>query len=514
MADNLFGQLGFPAFDRETTIQNRTREQTTLFNKLMAERAAALPAGERGVFQAFAQLGRQIGGTPVASLTPDEQRKFTIMENANKEMKRLQTTDEFNDLSQRDQALRTQDAIAQAALDAGDMQAFSEIALSTANARQAFARGDKELENIDSTIDSKEAQTKRTIQDTGIVAHRFGVEKQGQQGSFAIPDDEGKFNFSDEPELVTGFLGQDGNLQDASGNVHTSFLTTEDFDRFADNITQRTKAARPTGGSSPTSDFLKNIGSAERKALRLAKQDIQSQTRIIKSVGRAVDNAIQRGENPEAVVGSAGGFIRLADNMFRTARGAIDGFTPNFVTANGTRVDGVSGAVAEFGDDIVLPQGVEENAADAARYRSAIMQAVYVDARLAEPGARQLSDADIKNAMDRLGVSSGNPQTIFSTLMQNFNSRTEGIRGSIDTIRGVGASSGLSRDKAETLIFGDDTVKILDASSESLDELGKSVFNVAPENLEEPTPIPAALPTSAAGAIDFGDGFILTPVTQ
>jgi hypothetical protein len=497
----LFGELGFPELTRDGLLKQRAATEQEKFRKLVSEDAASLPAGEQGIFRAFANLGRAVGGKPEAELTGKEKQQFAIMERSNVLMQELRKTSKFKLAKPQDRALMAQDSMAQAAMDNGDIDTFSQIALKTATQRQAFNRAEADLEKVGVDTSGVESRTKATEQETGILAHRFKIAKQGGQGVFALPGPEG-FDFDTDPELVPGKLGEDGILRTTDGREFNSFIDADTFAKFQKNATD---AKKPPGGAGkkPIDRFLTNISSKERSSARALKKDIASQTAIIGTVGQVIGDALKRGESPEAVIGSAGGFIRLADNVFRAAKGTVAGFKPNFKNeADGTIISGIDGAVEIFGNEIGLPEGLEENAPEAAKYRSAIMQAVYVDARLAEPGARQLSDADIKNAMDRLGVNSGNPRAIFGTLLQNFDRRAEGTKTSIQTIRDVGEASGITADLAERTIFGEGTGAMIDSNTQLLRDLQSDLerdLDLGPQAVEaRENPVGEPAPQTAA----------------
>jgi hypothetical protein len=514
--NSLFGQLGFPELSQEQVIHNRTREDIAVFNDLISKQAAALPANDRLVFSSFANLGRNILGKHVAELTDKEKQQFSVMQRANDVMKQQQESEEWKGLDSREKALRSQEAIAQAAMDMGDIDTFTQLSLQTATQRQAFRRADKELDKLDADIEGTEARTDSTKLQSDVMSFNFDRTKEGEQGSFAVNEGAAGFDFSGDPKLVTGKVDPvTGKLIGTNGQEYDSFLTTKDFDMFADNLADDAKT-RATGGRSATTSFLTNVGSAERKAARAAVEDIGVQTEIIESVGEVI-TALDGLQGAEQVVGGAGTLVKGVDSLWRTFRGTAKNI--NLVmnvggvkNPDGTYTGGSNKSVfdQEFLEkNIPVDEALGYTAEQAAKYRSAIMQAVYIDARLAEPGARQLSDADIKNAMDRLGVRTNNPASMMKTLMQNMARRTSGVRRKIQTIGEIGEAHGIKADHARNLIFGNNASANVQASMDRMDAVTASIF---PDEIEPEEDAPTTTPTVQGQPVDFGDGFTLTPV--
>ena len=81
-----------------------------------------------------------------------------------------------------------------------------------------------------------------------------------------------------------------------------------------------------------------------------------------------------------------------------------------------------------FGD--LVPESLRNSGTQRAEYYATLTQLVYARARTNEPGARQLSDADFKNAMMGLAGTASDPETFRQVMMgnivsdwQNFNDK-------------------------------------------------------------------------------------------
>lgn len=77
---------------------------------------------------------------------------------------------------------------------------------------------------------------------------------------------------------------------------------------------------------------------------------------------------------------------------------------------------------------------LEQTGQYSARYKSKIMQLAYSYARANEPGARQLSDADIANALTIIGGNVGNPEALMKVFSDNIDSQIATVQSDIDFV--------------------------------------------------------------------------------
>ncbi|MGH3055882.1 MAG: hypothetical protein ACRDL7_12990, partial [Gaiellaceae bacterium] len=129
--------------------RNRVQEENDTFQKLVGDQAQNLPRNDRGIFQAFANLGRQVNnvvsGNRPGQLTDDEKRKFSILARSNELIKQVQSTDDFKAAAPEEQAIMTQDAMARAAGELGDPQVQANIMLQNAKLRLSFKQANAQL---------------------------------------------------------------------------------------------------------------------------------------------------------------------------------------------------------------------------------------------------------------------------------------------------------------------------------------------------------------------------------
>ena len=138
----------------------------------------------------------------------------------------------------------------------------------------------------------------------------------------------------------------------------------------------------------------------------------------------------------------------------------------------------------EYGEFISVPESLKDNAKQAAQYRAAVMQLVYTNARVLEPGARQLSDQDIRNSMTSRGVDAADPQTLVAVLMNNFQNASERVRSSVNSIQGIAETLGVDAKDAQFSIYGRDALKQLTDLDESMGSTLQIIANPLPPALQ------------------------------
>ena len=200
-------------------------------------------------------------------------------------------------------------------------------------------------------------------------------------------------------------------------------------------------------------------GQKERQQHRELLNSSDDMVRIAADMADAYDQASEPGQ----ITGNVGGMNRLVNTIGRSLSGGLS-VAKKITTSEGgeTTLREISQSLS---DDIV-PEAVRGDANAASRYKAAIMQMVYADARLNEPGARQLSDADIENAMVRLGVDNNDPQAVVDVFFGNMENRMDGLeikfREIGSTMEAVGGNEALG------LIYGGDPLGTIAGRQEAI----------------------------------------------
>lgn len=185
---------------------------------------------------------------------------------------------------------------------------------------------------------------------------------------------------------------------------------------------------------------------------------------------------IERGEDPAQIIGTTGSFVQTFNNVFNTAKSTA-GFLSDVLVGDNELSPNSASFVKEFGDSIRVPEGATPT--EASRYKATVMRIVYMNARIQEPGARQLSDADIQRSMQSLGVNSASPQTLAATFFDNLQNASGQMNILLDSLEGLGEGV-LTREETQKAVFGtnvDQTVFRLG------DEFLQSIRGLAPESV-------------------------------
>lgn len=517
MADNLFGDLGFPQMSQEDMIKQRTQQQTKLFQELIADHAAALPAQDRGVFQAFAQLGRNAFGKPVAELTADEKQKLGIMQTANERIRKLKADPLWNQMDSYDKALASQEAIAKSALDMGDITTFTQLAQRVGAQRIAKRRSNMEAKKLGIEVESGEL---------ALRGEKATIDPDEEAIQYVLPEADGSFNFSNPSQIVTGRRNRQGQLELPDGTVMDNYMDMAAWETVAD---VRSRHAEALASGSATMDerwkmFKDGFGTGELNKYRMSYRDALTGSEMVTSMFNSLDGFMAQGGDLEQVVGTGGGFTKGVNSMWSAMKGVGKGFS-EFVNVGGTKgKDGyysggenlsLTQAADRWLSDADLPPGIKEGSAEASRYKATVMRLVYMDARLAEPGARQLSDADIENAKSRLGVGTSSPTDMVSTLMMSYldHSHKSALNATQQVMGSATGGFNIDRGVASRRMFGvDDWQKGLTEAYRSVESAGQRLLGRlgAANTLPDPEAETAEAftgPVDNSGFIDQGDGF-------
>lgn len=248
-----------------------------------------------------------------------------------------------------------------------------------------------------------------------------------------------------------------------------------------------TEEASLNSGPDVIGTFNDLYSQKERQNMRTQAVEIDNLTGVVKELSDAMIAA----ERPADVAGSVGTMQSIGNNLIKTFEGAgrtIKVFAGLDDEGQGIgKGKGIQELANELIDDSWVPEKFRNNAVQANRYKAAIMQMVYADARMNEPGARQLSDADIQNSMVRLGVNSEDPAAVVQVFQNNMLRRLDVAQhefGAIsNTLSNVGGKKALER------VLGRDVFTQIDASRESINSSFTAVNEKIVQN-DPSAPVP------------------------
>ena len=281
-------------------------------------------------------------------------------------------------------------------------------------------------------IDGKRIDnTRNTI---GIARDRLALEKSQfdhERGKFLIKRGELAPVYmagSDNPNAsIMAYIGDDGSATTMDKNKNIYSIPLGEY------TTVRPDDPSANGGSGtdryvPTPTEQANIRASQRSIMtqmRLAGVMVDALVKstdetgtidIMDGAGKFQTFAVNLANNTNAVLRQGEKWIGLTDGDPNDPNSKILG-----------RVDGtISGAMnyvksnAEYMNTFIpIPDNIREGSVQAQRYQAAVVQMAYAKARANEPGARQLSDADFKNAIKQIGAAATDPEALRQILVDN-----------------------------------------------------------------------------------------------
>jgi hypothetical protein len=422
IAQGPFGSFGVPAgvTNRQEFELHKRKEQVGLFNERLAEMSANIPVQDRNMFNMFAKIGNAIGGKfdKQSPLTAKEERQVSIMEATNEQVANLSRDPEFRKLDPVQQSFRMQQIMADAAFDAGDITGWSAAVQDLGRRMGDYRYQQAQLQKLEmeNATTEKDIELKDEIRDVSLDELRSGssvpmvpvVGGQIQVGTVGTVKRMPNGTYVDAATGEALMPGRD-------------FLLSEDAARIS---AMQDASVTASGKTALTyKDIQKDYGLKRMNVLRDGLSDIKQLEGI---VGELSDTFVES-PNPADIVGNPGTFNNFANNVIKTVTGGARtaGFFKDVdEDGNGSgKFRTLTEAADDYIDDSMLPLGLAAASEGAARYKASIMQMVYADARLNEPGARQLSDADIRHAMERLGVNSSDAATVLKVFSESVDQR-------------------------------------------------------------------------------------------
>jgi len=290
---------------------------------------------------------------------------------------------------------------------------------------------------------------------------------------------------------VSGQIDQNGQL--VVSEASNPQLAGQVFSPSQYMSTEVAKKLREVQDStSPDDSFFQRkaawLGSFNKDETRSWREEYRNYRRFSTGLNDALGGLfrqIERGEDPAQIIGTTGSFVQTFNNVFNTAKSTA-GFLSDVLVGDEKINPNSDSFVKKFEDAIQVPEGVVGT--EASRYKATVMRIVYMNARIQEPGARQLSDADIQRSMQSLGVNSATPQTLAATFFDNLQNASVQMNVLLDSLEGLGEGI-LDREETQKAVFGvnvDEKVfRISDDFLESISGLASRGVLMGDQN-EEP----------------------------
>lgn len=492
MAETLLSSLGFPTISKDEALRNRQLEQTLIFNKLISEQAANVAPVERGVFNAFANMSRALSGRGNAELDEATLQKYAIMEKANEKLRTLQTTDEFQKADPSTRSRMSKKALADSALEAGDVMTYTELSTKIFEEELAGRKAQLEMDKLkaqtgasNAAADASRARTASTAQDM-------------YDDAYIMLNPDGTMDMSDSPTIKFGGLDPNTGMfqfTDGTSSPPQGVVPKDMWLRLKELRSKETAASIRAGGdgSGALSNLKKVVGTSEMGKYRQSAAGAAGIARLSTEVFNQFQQFLGKGGDVESIVGTSGSVLGFVGNLASTVKGLTSSFAGTLQRGGQINVDGTRNAdgtynggewktLQQYAEEnknlIALPASIEEDSIEAQKYRSSMMELFYASALALEPGSRALSDQDIKNQIESLGGASGNPISIVEGLLRNSRQKYASLETSRAQMASVGSDPliGLNKATIDRVVFGiGDGSDIVTAMS-TLDEVGNNLL--------------------------------------
>ena len=436
MADqplNIFAGLGIDTRSQEELLAARAQQRRQEINQVRG-------LGNEGAVRAAGmQIGDAAGklfGLGGDGITEEERTQLDVNSRVQQRMEKLRTDGSFitaegtrDSLAEAEQMQRV---MAEELMAVGDERGIMLLQQLDQTAR-ARKQQDAELNRLDAATDSSRAQAaeSRVRAENGrIQGMRGRVQTYFKRGE---TDPNASFQ-GRMTEDGTGVIGPNGEFLPMSEvTTHVPLdplraqsrrvLTANDYG-ISDS---EAKAFRAEAGA---------ISQQMRGAIRMKRALADAvgndgSLNIMDGAGKAtsavtsvLDFVSASARQIELSIASAGGdtSVGITDGDFAGQNMGSQSVSRQYARDNLKELDGLM-------QDLV-PEHLRVNATQRAEFYATLTQLVYARARTNEPGARQLSDADFKNAMANLAGNVSDPETFRQVMMgnimqdwQNFNDR-------------------------------------------------------------------------------------------
>ncbi|MHC4372110.1 MAG: hypothetical protein ACYSW8_31275 [Planctomycetota bacterium] len=536
MADDqirLFSQFGIQQGTEEQMLQQaeKARVQEAL---ALAGQSRPMQPGDEDLSRAGALLGAALKNKfDKPELTPQQKQSLAMKEFATTEIKKkLKDDPEWAAQVEENPQLagiETMRQMSKWAFDAGDITLSAELSMKAGEQYMAFREQQAEIAKYHEEVADKKATRKRNEE-----THARDIQDATQ---IILPGTNGFSLENLEEQVVTGRWDPEKEaFVTSEGNEAKNFMTLEE----AISLKELGLKAMEDAGVSDVSGldfgervrlFNSAIPASERTGIRLAFDAMDTQSAIMNRVADIFVDFMDKGIDPSTMLDGAGRLTAFSTDLADTIKSV--GKTFNVAIARGSTDDLMAGngeivatginskafkeSYADEISQIQIPADIADIGDKAAEYQSAIIQLAYAVARSNEPGARQLSDTDFRNALKELGAAAADPERLRQVIFNNFKRKADSTARVVDRVGEIATTVGLEDEWGKSNVLGttvrkdsvlrfDDTLSRFSALEEPLTELRtNSAINevtISPEARGDDVPLPPAETTQPA-AIDY-----------
>lgn len=514
----MFEGIGLTPLSEEEILAQRSQEMQARqaeFLKQQLQGVDPTTAAGMRTGNLFGQLlARKFGGGP--KLTAKEQAQIDVKEAARQRVDALRTKPEWAKATPDEQSAMMLEAHAQAAADAGMIDVATQAAQQAATIRRAARQARVNIESM-------EANTERTKQATEIAGEKRLRDKAGEFGSFIVTGPKGTYDWNPaRAQRVQGRVTPEGMLIDNQGNVHDSFLAEDEYMEVAETIADQTDGDPSAWAGLNDNQRLTQFrqmagGTSGMKEKKEKLRAVRTQMAITERVGQLLDAMEAKGENPNVILDGSGRIVSFTSNLKNTVQSLGDAFYVPIRNAEGKLMhsgkgtaDSLMEAVGFDEEGIRIPEGLTANAAS--EYRSAVVQLAYAVARANEPGARQLSDTDFRNALQEIGAESADAEKFQSVIRSNLYRKLALIKNDRQHVLAIARSLDVPEQDARNFVYGGELSDFDKQAQAILDDLATGIGeDFVPHGPEDKAPAQQgrAAPADAQWN-EAGDGYSWT----
>ena len=420
MADpnqGLFDDFGLSGLTAEEQRLAKGRASAEVNRAQSQDRLAGLGQASQiagGVGQALAQ---RFGRNP--KLTEEETRRTTAVQKAQERMKAAQAANpKLANLSGEVQQNVFQKLLAEELGNAGEVQLGLQVNAQLEQKRREQQAQKLELRKLGIGVDRESLARDRDARIAEGDDLRLDEARRGKMTQIYIPGS------TDPNSGQAAFIKPDGTAVDAG--------TGEEIAPGQYSI------VRPLAGKEgkTRSERVREIITPSQQAkLRAQQRAIVQQINAAETMKQALEDSIAEDGSINIMDGAGSAtvattkVIDLFSALGRSINGSVtltdaegnsigagqldqSGAANRYVKNNATELNGLLGDA--------VPAEIRNNQRARERFYSALVQMAYAQARAQEPGARQLSDADFKNALAGLAGATSDPETFREVMLSSI----------------------------------------------------------------------------------------------
>jgi hypothetical protein len=481
------GILGLDPRSTQEIYYQRSQERQKALMESIGQMGYRDPASASAA-QFGGMLGLALGQKimPGGALTPQDKQAIAIKDRANAIF--TQKVQDNPDMSDEDKALTMQMAAADSYREHGVYDRYNALVLDASQRKRARAQAEAQQELLQAEVtDISNKSIESTVRANKALA--------GDNITFFLPGEDA---LTAEPK--TGKVHENGDVEYTDNHGNTKWFNDYIPADTAIAIANAKRLSKAAGAKGPITTPNKLWTETERTLNRESAIGIIAQAKTVDKIGDTLATMMQQGLNPNVAINTPGSALKFASNLVSGLKAASD--------YAGTIVDKATGKVVFSGSlkndnfmdqmrqdplinaaiqGIQVPEALRGTPQEAL-YRSMMTQLAYSVWRSMEgAGARNASNQDFANALNRIGGSSGDIKSLFAALDDVLSDNLNRVTASFNGAKNLGKEAlGWTPQMVDTYMFQSSSLKAQKAVHNTRNRLriltGQAPLDVAPED--------------------------------